>query len=377
MRILFWAEHFWPLIGGAENRLLFLIDHLVAQGHACCVITNRFPAAPLAYEERNGVPVHRLDIRDVLFKRDMRRLGEVRQQALAIKQAFRPDVEQVMCTGPSLIVQQMCQRPRACPTVATLHSDFANIFRNQGEGVLGSMLRQAAAIVVISDRMRADVLRKFPHLESQLVMIQSGLPWPALEPAPLPFSPPVLLCIGRIVHRKGFDLALQALRQLVPAYPDVRMIVGGDGPEKPALEAQARELQIEDRVTFTGWVKPDDVSALLNRATLVIVPSRNEEASSVVLRESTQMARPVLASRVGGTPELIQDGVNGLLFEKEDASAIARAAVRLLDDPDLARRLGETGRELARQRFDFQCHLDGFLSVYRRVQELSAARSVA
>lgn len=377
MRILFWAEHFWPLIGGAENRLLFLIDHLVAQGHACCVITNRFAAAPLEYEERNGVPVHRLDTRDALFKRDMRHLRAVQQQALAIKQAFAPDVEQVMCTGPSLIIQQMCQRPRACPTVATLHSDFANIFRNQGEGVLGNMLRQAAAVVVISDRMRDDVLAKYPHLAAQLVMIHSGLPWPVLPPAPLPFDPPVLLCIGRVVHRKGFDLALRALQQLAPAHPALRMVVGGDGPERPALEALAQELGVADRVTFTGWIKPDDVAALLNRATMVIVPSRNEEASSVVLRESTQMARPVLASRVGGTPELIQDGVNGLLFEKEDAAAIAAAVARLLAAPDEARRLGETGRELARQRFDFQRHLDDFLALYRRVQATSPAAPAA
>ena len=316
MRILVWAEFFWPLIGGVEVRLQHLLKALQREGHELAVITNRFPAAPVEFEQWNGIPIHRLEVRQALAGRDLRRLHEVQTQALAIKRAFDPDVEHVVCSGPGVVAPQMCHRPMPRPMIVTLHHDFGTLFQHHATDVFAALFRQASTVVVLSRRMQSDLQAKFPDLARRLELVASGLPWPEVEPAPLPYDPPVVLCLGRLVEDKGFDLALRAFALVAAEHPGARMRIAGDGLARPALEKLSTQLRLKSRVTFEGWVEPARIAHLINEATLLIVPSRNQEPSAVVLREAAQMARPAVATRVGGTAELIEDGVNGLLGGK-------------------------------------------------------------
>ena len=377
MRILFWAELFWPLIGGVEVRLLYLLEKLQREGHDCAVVTNRVPQAPLAYEEWKGIPIHRLDFRQALLERDVRRLHSLQMHALRIKREFSPDVEHVVCTGPTMVIQQICHRMLPRPVVATLHCDYSDLFRRHNNEALLAMFRQAAVVVALSQPMQRDLLARFPGLADRLELLPSGLPWPATKPEPLPFAPPLLLCLGRLVRDKGFDLALHALALLSARHPDLRMIIAGEGLEREQLERTTRELGLEQRVVFQGRVEPTAVPDLLNRATIVLVPSRNEEPSAVVLREAAQMARAIVATDVGGTYELIEHGVNGLLVEKEDASALAEALHRLLSDPKEAQVLGDAARSRAEHQFDFQEYFDNLIDLYRLAQTRHAATLLA
>ena len=369
MRILIWAEFFWPLIGGVEVRLLHLLKALQEQGHETEVITNRLPAAPLEFETWKGIPIHRLETRQALAGRDLRRLRAVQIRALEIKRAFDPDVEHVVCSGPGVMLPQLCHREMPRPMIVTLHHDFGELFRRHANAAFVSLFRQASVIVVLSRPMRNEFEAKFPDLAHRVKLVTSGLPWPEAKPRALPFDPPLLLCLGRLVSDKGFDLALRAFGFVAEEFPDSKMQVAGDGSERPALEKLARALGLEQRVIFTGWVEPARVADLINQATLLIVPSRNQEPSAVVLREAAQMGRPVVATRVGGTPDLIEDGVNGLLVESERVEAIAAAILRLLRHPEEARKLGGEARRLAFDRFDFQRYLDHILLLYRKAQD--------
>ena len=368
MRVLVWAELFWPLVGGVEVRLGHLLTKLKQEGHECAVITNRVAQAPLPFEEWKGIPIRRFDFRHAFLERDLRRLGRLRAEALQVKQAFGPDVEHVICTGPSIVVQQMCHRIDPRPVVATLHCDHEDLFRKHANDVLRTMFCQAQVVIALSPLMRQGLLARFPELRDRLELVASELPWPDVEPTQLPSDPPVLLCLGRLVRDKGFDLALQALAVLAPKYPHLKMLVAGDGVERGSLEALARKLGIGFKVEFLGQVESELVPLLLNRATVVLVASRNEEPSAVVLREAAQMGRAIVATRVGGTPELIEDGVNGLLVEKENPGAIADAVRRLLDHPEELRVLGGNARARAKQQFDFQRYFDHIMRLYRVAQ---------
>src|SRR5262249_53155861 len=148
-------------------------------------------------------------------------------------------------------------------------------------------------------------------------VIYNGIEAPPLAHAPLPFDAPRLLCVGRLAVEKGFDLALNAFASVARRFPKARLIIAGDGPVRSQLERQTGDLGLTGSVEFPGWVDPEDVVALINTSTMLLIPSRLESFPLVAL-QGALMARPVVASTVGGLPEIVVHGETGLLFAKED-----------------------------------------------------------
>jgi glycosyltransferase involved in cell wall biosynthesis len=146
-----------------------------------------------------------------------------------------------------------------------------------------------------------------------------------------------LLAMGRLHRNKGFDIALRALALL----PGAHLSVAGEGPERDALEALARDLGVADRVDFLGW--RSDIGALLAANDIFVCSSRHEPLGNIVL-EAWSAGRPVVAAAAQGPSELISDGQNGLLVAKEDAEALAAGIRALIDDAPRAARLARQGR---------------------------------
>jgi glycogen(starch) synthase len=120
-------------------------------------------------------------------------------------------------------------------------------------------------------------------------------------------------------------------------------------------------------------VDPEDVAALINRSTLVVVPSRWQEAFASVAIQAAQLGRPVLASRVGGMSEAVLDGETGILFASEDDDALAAAIIGLLDEPRRLERLGRNARSHAQRAFSFDRYVADVESIYRRVSATAIA----
>ena len=112
--------------------------------------------------------------------------------------------------------------------------------------------------------------------------IYNGLETPPFPPKPLPVDVPRLLCLGRLVPDKGFDLALAALASIAEGFPHVRLVIAGDGPERPALEQQTAELGLSNVVEFAGWIAPDAVPALMNTSWFVRHSLPTPQSASVV-----------------------------------------------------------------------------------------------
>jgi glycogen(starch) synthase len=145
------------------------------------------------------------------------------------------------------------------------------------------------------------------------------------------------------------------------------LLIAGDGAKLSEIAAQVHRLGLERAVELPGWVEPDEVPALLARASLVVVPSRWREAFGLVALQAAFAARPVVATRVGGLEEVVEDAATGLLVPREDASAMAHAILALLDDPARARALGGRARDRALQRFSWAAHLDAYDALYARL----------
>jgi len=182
----------------------------------------------------------------------------------------------------------------------------------------------------------------------------------------LPSDTPRLLCLGRLVPDKGFDLALAAFALIIERFPQVRLVVAGDGSERPKLEQQAVRLGLEGVVDFIGWVAPESVPALVSTSTVVVMPSRYEPFGLVAL-DAALMARPIVASRVGGLSEVVRHQQTGLLVEKEDSRALADAISFLLDHSETARRMGQMARQRALDVFSWERCINAYDSLYRKL----------
>jgi glycosyltransferase involved in cell wall biosynthesis len=161
-------------------------------------------------------------------------------------------------------------------------------------------------------------------------------------------SSPRLLCIGRLIPIKGHLVLLRALAQARTQVPDVTLELAGRGPLEPALKAYARELGLADAIHFLGFVSP--VQAAIEDAAIVVVPSLGEGFGMVAL-EAMERARPVVASAVGGLPEIVADGETGLVVPALDAEALAEAIVTLAGDLPKAAAMGSAGRARALAEF--------------------------
>lgn len=159
-----------------------------------------------------------------------------------------------------------------------------------------------------------------------------------------------MLYVGRLAAVKGLPVLLEALEKLAPRFPELSLDIAGDGPERAKLEARARELGLGERVRFLGYQSAEGVRDRL-RETDVFVMASFAEGVPVVLMEAMAADVPVVATQVAGVPELVEEGVTGLLVPPGDAHALAAKLVRLLEDASLRRRLGEAGRRKVVREF--------------------------
>jgi len=172
----------------------------------------------------------------------------------------------------------------------------------------------------------------------------------AADGAAVPYTggEPRLLCVGRLIPIKGHLVLLRALAQARTRVPAVTLDIAGRGSLEPALKSYARELGLADAVRFLGFVSP--VQKAIEDAAIVVVPSLGEGFGMVAL-EAMERARPVIASAVGGLPEIVADGETGLVVPSADADALAEAIVALAGDLPRASEMGSLGRERALSEF--------------------------
>jgi glycosyltransferase involved in cell wall biosynthesis len=373
MRVLFWSEFFWPYVGGIEVWSGRLLPALMNRGYEFAVVTSHgsldLPNAAL-YE---GIPIFRFPFWTALTERKIDQLRELPRQVADLTRRFQPDLIHMNLTGPIVYFYLQTAEAHQAPVLVSYHHPLPS----QGgatDTLVGRIMRSAdwvncfAAIVL--DGLRQLVPEITPHSS----VIYHGMDPPALAPAPLPFDPPRLLCLGRLVPEKGFDVALEAFGAIAPQHPNARLVIASNGPTRPGLEEQAIRLGLSDRVDFLGWVPFEDIPALLNSSTIVLMPSRYPEGFGLVALEAALMARPVVATRVGALQEVVVDGETGLLVEREDSKALTEAITHLLDHPDAAITIGQRARSRAQELFEWGHHVDAFDDLYRRLMEQKEPR---
>jgi glycosyltransferase involved in cell wall biosynthesis len=173
---------------------------------------------------------------------------------------------------------------------------------------------------------------------------------------------PLAVSVGQLQRMKGHHVLLEAWPAVRARVPDARLVLVGSGPQHHALADRARRLGLADAITLAGFRSP--APAFIAAADVFVQPSSTEGMPNAVL-EAMALGRPIVASAVGGIPELIEDGVTGLLMAPNDPGALSDAIVRLLVDRDLGRRLGKAAALRARERFSWARVVAETEAIYR------------
>ena len=290
-------------------------------------------------------------------------LMRIRQKVAALKRTFAPDLLHVNAVDVGNVFHLLTAHVDSAPLLVTLHGEW----QPQHDGVVKNIFGAADWVAGCSQAILEKGRQLAPDIISRSCVIYNGLEVPLLRPTQLPFETPRVLCLGRLSPEKGFDLALTAFAAILRQFPQARLMIAGDGSARLDLEQQAAQLEIGHHVDFLGWVEPEDVPALINTATLVVMPSRQESLPLVAL-EAALMGRPLVATCVGGLPEVVAHEQTGLLVNLEDSRALADAVELLLRRPAMAIQMGLNARSRAQQLFSWQRHVDGYDALYKKLK---------
>lgn len=391
MKVAQLATRFPPGPGGVEQHVAELAPRLHARGHTVDVYTSdlyrEFPAMErLARsvpreEEFPWGRVHRLPVWSLpgeLHYTFFRTLTETLARD-------RPEIVHAHTYGTNQVAAAHRHRRRfGTPFVLTAH--FHPIWSIEG-GWLRHRIRgfydRRVAAGVVRDASRIVVQT---HEEERLLRAL-GLTLPPLEIIPPGYRPlpppppgsgsfaerfripgPFVLFVGRLASNKGLLDLTEAFGRLAATDRSAQLVlVGEDGGQRAAVMARARGLGLSDRVHLLGHVDDDSLLAAAYREARVTVLPSEYEAFGLVLLESLAAGTPVVASRVGGIPEVVEDGKAGLLVPPKSPPALAGAILRVWEDRDLARRLGEYGRDRVVPRFRWDELVDRLDALYREV----------
>jgi len=229
-------------------------------------------------------------------------------------------------------------------------------------------------VIAISEEIRR-VLLKAGVPERKVVCVPSAADLRAVEKPvshdaltdTLGLTPDAIVIgvVAQLIERKGHAYLLRAFSDIAAAIPQARLVFFGRGPLADKLRAQANELNVGDKVILPGF--RDDMAELMGAIDLIVHPA-TAEGLGVALLEAAAARRPIIASAVGGIPEVIRDGETGILVRPRDVNALARSVLRVLRDPALARRLGEGARARVAARHSVPAMSAGNLAVYRALR---------
>jgi glycosyltransferase involved in cell wall biosynthesis len=253
------------------------------------------------------------------------------------------------------------------------------LFRRNIDGAFACSRYNAA---MVEDRLRIPIAVSYNGFDQTI--FQPSAAAPSLRARLAPDGAPLLLYVGRLVTFKGLDHLLDALallnrglgvgsrglgvgdQLLTPSSQPPRLLLAGDGPHRAALERRAHELGIAERVHFLGPLANADLPRYHAVSDAFVIPSTDHETFCIAACEAMACARPVIAARTGGLPEVVRDGETGYLVLPGDAQALAERIGTLLDDPALRARLGAAGRAWTLEMFTWDKVVERVVGEYER-----------
>lgn len=380
MRVAFVSSSYLPKVGGVVLVVRRIAAELFRRGHRVQVFAGCSPAACPRWEVVDDIPVHRLMSESSLHRssripRPLRFAVRVilASARLAIDlRRFRADVVSAHFVSEAALYAATACAMLRIPFVVTAHG--SDLFRSPSRSrhyqrVVKVVLRRAAAVTAVSHGLIDGAISMEPSISPKSQVIPNGVDVAFFEQwkdHPPLVEYPYLLAIGNLRSVKGHDILIRSLGKVISRYPQHRLVIGGAGSMYQELATLANELGIADHLVWWGRTGRSEIARLLHGCDVLVVPSRSEGFGMVVL-EAYACGKPVVASRVGGLPEIVRHGETGLLVEPENVEALAEAILSLLDCPEMGAEMGGAGRRLA-ANYDWDTIVDQYLEMFQSVQ---------
>jgi glycosyltransferase involved in cell wall biosynthesis len=352
--------------GGAEHLTMQIAERLDPTRFESIVCATRFSARERAKDtvEDAAVALRRAGVRFLGLDRRTRAHALAWWPLVRLLHNERVDVIHAHKFGSNVwgvVFGRLC----GIPVVVTHEHGWS--FEGRAKMVMDRQLiaRGSNAFVAVSreDRRRMIELEKINP--ETAVFVPNALPPPSgrdlRAELGIGAGDPVVTTVGFLRQPKAMDVLIEGAARIAPRFPGLRILIVGEGADRPVYEAQIDRLGVQGTVKLLGL--RSDVPDLLATSDVAVL-STNSEGSPLSVMEYMDAGLPVVATRVGGIPDLIDDGVQGLLVEPQDPAGLGDAIAQLLSDPEEARRMGERGRERRRREFDIDVMVENLQNLY-------------
>lgn len=250
--------------------------------------------------------------------------------------------------------------------------DISQQVQAKGPEVYKSLFQQADFFLTNCDFFRQRLLT-LGCPPGRVRVHYSGLDCRKFTPRALPPSEKVrIAATGRLVEKKGFEYSIRAIAQVAARYPNITFDIIGDGPLRQELSALIETLEMQKTIHLLGWRDEQEIIDILTRSHLFVAPSvtaakGNQDAPINVLKEAMALGLPVVSTTHGGIPELVEEGVSGLLVPERDVDALAQALSTLIAQPERWLAMGEAGRAYVETHYNLEPLNDRLLALYQQL----------
>jgi len=232
---------------------------------------------------------------------------------------------------------------------------------------LDKLVDAARIIVTVTDYAARFLRERFPNRADRIYRVYNGLNLSEFGRTDFSFTPPLIVAVGRLIAKKGFADLVRACGMLAEGGKPFQCEIVGEGPLENELRAQIEQLDLQNRVALSGAKPQREVRRRFASASVFVLPSVVDSAGGIdnlptVIMEAMATALPVISTDIGGIPEMVVENETGFLVQPGDTGALARAIEKVIDDRQLAQRLGGGGYERAQNLF----------SIEKNVRDLSA-----
>lgn len=357
-------------IGGVERHVLELSAELIKRGHSITIITTKSPNH-LKFKEIHGFKVKRIPYGISLYSSSI---------PLSIYKYFNPNEYDLIHahTPTPLIADLSCLINRKkVPFILTYHNDISKN-GNIGSSIscvynlsFGRFLLKNSDIIIATTLNYANKSERLKHFKSKIRIVPNGTNLNKFKPTVdnvqvrrkynLPLDSTIVLFIGALEEYKGINYLMSAFSKVLKFYDNCYLLIGGSGKQLGNLSSLSESLKIQKNVIFSGFIHEDELPYYYSASDIFVLPSISEkEGFGIVQLEAMSSGKPVICSDLAGVNEVDTDNVASIKFQPKDDESLANAILMLIRDREMARKLGQNGRNLIEQKYS-----------WRRVAELT------
>jgi len=343
-------------IGGAENGLVKLITYWKNHELKHCVIA--FNNGPLKSKFK------KLSIEPIILSKKHSYDICFLIHLLKIINKINPDI--IHCRNGLTAINYggLCAKFLKIPLICSIHGHTSFLKKNFGLKFSTWIMKHSAFVIAVSHSIKKELItRGIP--KQKIKVIHNGIFINnEIKKIPKNSNNPTIVSVGSLRLIKGHKFLILAIKEIIKEIPNVKLLIIGDGPLKKNLESLVIQLELNNNISFLG--RRDDVLQIMSTSDLVVLPSLSEGISNVLL-EAMLAKKPIVATKVGGNPEVVVNKKTGLLVEKENPSALAKAIIKLLKNPELRYKMGENGYKRVKTYFDINKTIAEYEKVYLNV----------